>query len=225
MLRSSLERAGSWSIKRFILQQNIEQLQSVLAENDPAADNHWERITLADSLRTLAQLDSAMFGAHVTRGRFCEKTSGQMAIGSADARFFHRMVENASQPFLILDPRPGLRIVDINDAYASATMAARSSVAGEKLFDAFPDNPDDPTADGVSNLYASILTATECGIPHTMAIQRYDVRDDDGNFVVRYWRPRNTPIFDEGGNLLFVLHQAEDVTAQVARRTGYPYKN
>jgi hypothetical protein len=38
------------------------------------------------------------------------------------------------------------------------------------------------------------------------------VRDAQGNFVQRYWRPRNTPIYDENGKLLFLLHEADDVT-------------
>lgn len=214
MENASLEGTGSWSIKRFMLQQNIHQLQSLVAEDDDAAENHWERITLANSRRELARLDSAMFGAHATQGRF-NGVRTHATVSHGDAHFFHRMVENATRPMLILDPRPGLRIVDINDAYADATMASRSAIAGEKMFDAFPDNPDDPTADGVSNLFASLLAATECARPHKMPVQRYDVRDDQGAFVERYWQPCNTPIFDEHGHLLFLLHQVDDVTEEM----------
>jgi len=76
-------------------------------------------------------------------------------------------------------------------------MTARDAIAGEKLFDVFSDNPNDPSADGVSNLYASLKIAAETGRPHTMAFQRYDVRDAAGRFVERYWRPLNTPLFDQ----------------------------
>jgi hypothetical protein len=52
-----------------------------------------------------------------------------------------------------------------------------------------------------------------------MAIQRYDIRDPDGQFVERYWQPVNTPIFDESGRLIYLLHWVEDVTEQVLSRT------
>jgi hypothetical protein len=49
-------------------------------------------------------------------------------------------------------------------------MTSRHRLAGERLFDVFPDNPDDPPADGVSNLYASLRIAAETGQPHAMKI-------------------------------------------------------
>lgn len=209
-----LGAVGSLSVKRFILQQNIHQLQDLVSDEGNSAETVWERMTLASSRRTLAQLESAMFGAQAGRSRLEQSYSRGMASRN-DARLFHGMVEIVSQPFLILDPRPGLHIVDVNDAYADVTMTPRASVAGAKLFDAFPDNPDDPDADGVSKLYASLRMAAERARPHTMGIQRYDVRDAQGLFVQRYWRPRNTPIFDEDGGLLFLLHQVDDVTEEV----------
>jgi PAS domain-containing protein len=208
---ASPESAGSWSVKRFILEQNIDQLQRFITEEDVAEDNIWERITLAASRRQLARLDSAMFGVHASRGRFGHPFS-HGDVSCKDIRLFHRMVEEAPRPYLIIDPRPGLRIVDLNDSYAQATLSRRGSVAGQKLFDAYPDNPDDPDADGVGNLYASLLAAANSARPHAMPVQRYDVRDAQGNFVQRYWRPRNTPIYDENGKLLFLLHEADDVT-------------
>ncbi|WP_245427563.1 hypothetical protein [Bradyrhizobium sp. MOS003] len=48
-----------------------------------------------------------------------------------------------------------------------------------------------------------------------MAVQRYDIRDLDGAFLERHWRPINSPIRDEDGRLAFLLHQVEDVTDQV----------
>lgn len=80
----------------------------------------------------------------------------------------------------------------------------------------FPDNPDDPLADGVSNLYASLRIVAQTGRPHAMAVQRYDIRDPDGSFVERYWQPINSAIVDEDGRLTFLLHHVEDVTDQAA---------
>jgi hypothetical protein len=48
-----------------------------------------------------------------------------------------------------------------------------------------------------------------------MAIQRYDIRDPDGQFVARHWLPINRPIHDAEGHLVFLLHHVEDVTKRV----------
>lgn len=122
---------------------------------------------------------------------------------------------NSPRPSLALDPGPGLHIVDMNEAYACATLSSRAAAVGRPLFEAFPDNPDDPTAEGVSALYTSLRTGGETGRPHVMAICRYDVRDGDGKFVQRYWNPLNTPVFDDDGRLLYLLHQVDDVTSSV----------
>jgi PAS domain-containing protein len=117
---------------------------------------------------------------------------------------------------MLLDPGPGLQIVDINTAYAEATLTDRDSVVGRSLFEVFPDNPDEPLADGVSNLYASLRTVAQTGRAHAMAVQRYDICDPDGSFIERHWQPINSPIHDENGRLAFLLHHVEDVTDQVA---------
>ena len=95
---------------------------------------------------------------------------------------------------MLIDPGPGLKIVDINDAYAKATFINRNDVVGKSLFDIFPDNPEDALADGVSNLFSSLATVAQTGKPHAMPIQRYDIRDPNGEFVRRHWQPINTPI-------------------------------
>jgi PAS domain-containing protein len=116
---------------------------------------------------------------------------------------------------MLLDPGPGLLIVDINDAYAVATFTSRRDVVGRSLFEIFPDNPDNPLADGVSNLYTSLRIVAETGRPHAMKIQRYDIRNPSGAFVERHWQPINTPLHDGAGRLVFLLHHIEDVTARI----------
>jgi len=163
---------------------------------------------MAETRRELAMFASDLMGTQSFIGQFGSRGSSS---GTINQGLFRELVEDAPMPCLMVDPRPGLRIVDINDAYAAATLTVRGKVAGEKMFDVFPDNPEIPDADGVSNLFESLQKAAQSGKPHTMAIQRYDVRDAGGNFVVRHWLPVNTPIFDETGNLVYLLHQVREV--------------
>lgn len=106
-----------------------------------------------------------------------------------------------------------LNIIDISNAYADATLIKRENVIGKNIFDIFPDNPDDKTADGVKQLKFSLMQVLNYKVASTMTMQKYDIPKSDGSgFEVRYWSPRNTPVLDKEGNLLCIIHRAEDVT-------------
>jgi hypothetical protein len=69
-----------------------------------------------------------------------------------------------------------LEILDATDAYLRATRTTREQLVGRALFDAFPDNPDDPTATGVQNLRHSLERVLSERRPHAMPLQKYDIR-------------------------------------------------
>lgn len=117
-----------------------------------------------------------------------------------------------SLPGLYLILTPELEIVTASDAYLKATMTTRLAIAGRGLFEVFPDNPDDPAADGVSNLRASLNRVLRDRVADTMPIQKYDVRGPGGEFQERHWSPVNSPLFDAHGNIKFIIHRVEDVT-------------
>lgn len=169
------------------------------------------RALLRGAQRDLALIDSERTGAYKGHVRAAQARifAGESA---QDTPEFLANFRKAREPYMLLDPGPGLRIVDVNDAYAAVTMIAREAVVGKGLFDVFPDNPDDSSADGVNNLFASLCIVAETGEAHVMAIQRYDVRDEDGVFIERYWQPVNTPVFDRDGHLRYILHHVEDVS-------------
>ncbi|MET8212926.1 SpoIIE family protein phosphatase [Streptomyces sp. NPDC005373] len=125
-------------------------------------------------------------------------------------------------PYLVL--RPDLVIVDVNDAYLRATGRSRRDLIGQYLFDAFPDNPADATADGVRNLGASLHRALQSKQPDTMAVQKYDIPDTSrpGTFEERWWSPINTPVLGPGGQVAWIIHRVEDVTEFVRSRPSRP---
>jgi signal transduction histidine kinase len=118
--------------------------------------------------------------------------------------------------YLILLPdAPDYTIVAVSDAYARVTMNVREHMLGRRLFEVFPDNPDDPAATGVRNLSASLQHVIHFHEPHKMAIQKYDIPYPDGHgFEERYWSPLNTPVL-QNGNLIYIIHQVNDVTDKV----------
>lgn len=204
-------------MQQFILEQNIAHFETLLsAATDPVLQNTL-RSLLSSSKRDLAILNSKLAGAdlsplEVRRRKFIDRDAVRSGL--------QPIFDNAPHPYMLLDPGPGLCIVDINDAYAEATLISRIDVVGRSLFDVFPDNPDDPLADGVSNLFASLRFVAQTSQPHAMAIQRYDIRDPNGSFVERHWQPVNTPVCDNEGRLVFILHHVEDVTDGVRGAMG-----
>ena len=141
------------------------------------------------------------------------RTPTALALGGA-VPDFRSLFESAPGLYLVL--RPDFVIVAASDAFLRATMTRREDILGREMFDVFPDNPDDPTATGVSNMRASLERVRETGKPDAMAIQKYDIRrpkSEGGGFEERYWSPVNSPVFArEGGGLAYIIHRVEDVT-------------
>ncbi|MBV8844982.1 MAG: response regulator [Bryobacterales bacterium] len=123
-----------------------------------------------------------------------------------------------SVPGLYLVLTPNLEIIAASDAYLEATKTSRDAIIGRGIFDVFPDNPEDTAASGVRNLRASLSRVLESKIPDTMPIQKYDIRrpeTEGGGFEERFWSPINSPVFNERGELVYVIHRVEDVTSFV----------
>lgn len=119
--------------------------------------------------------------------------------------------DSSAEPVLVLDP--ALRIRAASTAYEGVTMRERGELIGQFLFDAFPDDPNDPQANGTSNLAASLETAMRTGRIHNMWIQRYDIRDPAApdRFLPKVWGPSNSPLLDHG-ELVGVLHHVEEIS-------------
>ncbi|OYW75482.1 MAG: hypothetical protein B7Z37_13055 [Verrucomicrobia bacterium 12-59-8] len=125
-----------------------------------------------------------------------------------------------SLPGLYLVLTPDFKIVAASDAYLTATMTTREGILGRGLFEVFPDNPDDPDADGESNLRSSLGRVLAKGAADTMAIQKYDVRRPDGVFEERYWSPINSPVVGADRKIQYIIHRVEEVTEFVHNKSA-----
>jgi signal transduction histidine kinase len=132
-----------------------------------------------------------------------------------DSPDFRQLFHAAPGAYLVLDPE--FRIVAATDQYLAATKTVRDAIVGRTVFEVFPDNPDDPNANGTRNLRASLETVLRTKVPHTMAVQKYDIRrpqSEGGGFEERYWTPVNTPVTADG-RVAYVIHAVNDVTNAV----------
>jgi signal transduction histidine kinase len=130
----------------------------------------------------------------------------------------YKLIFDASpQLFLILKPdSPAFTIQDANAAYTTATLTKRGEITGKGLFEVFPDNPEDVLANGVSNLRRSLEKVLESKQQDVMPVQKYDVPVTTASgtvFEEKYWNPKNTPVLNDAGEILYIIHQVEDVTA------------
>jgi len=142
-----------------------------------------------------------------------EAANKELTISQSELR---SLFESLPGLFLVLNP--DLTIVTASEAYLNATMTKREEIVGRGIFEVFPDNPEDITASGVSNLRTSLDRVRQNGVADTMSIQRYDVRRPDGVFEERYWSPINSPMFGSDRQIKYIIHRVEDVTDFVRQR-------
>ncbi len=104
-----------------------------------------------------------------------------------------------------------LTIVDANAALCVNTLTTREQIIGKGLFEAFPLNPTDPSADGDNMIRASLLRTAETCSVDIIPSQQYDLQQEDGTWVQRYWSLSHAAILDADGEVAYLVQQSQDV--------------
>lgn len=123
---------------------------------------------------------------------------------------YKAIFEGLPSAYLILSP--DFTIIAASDAYLKATNSKRQDILNRNVFEAFPDNPNDPNATGVTNLTRSLKDVLKTKQTHIMGIQRHDIPAKGGGYEEKWWRPHNTPFIDKDGKVVYIAHFIEDVT-------------
>ena len=123
---------------------------------------------------------------------------------------YQKLFENLQGLFILLDT--DFTIIDTSEDLAKSAQLPRQDMIGKNLFVVFPDNPDDLTADGESNLKYSLNYVLKNKTSHTMAVQRYDVKNQNGIFEKRFWSPINKPVLNQKREIEYIIHRVEEVT-------------
>ena len=106
-------------------------------------------------------------------------------------------------------------IQSASNAYLAATQTTRENIIGRNFFQVFPNNPADATADGESNIRASLNRVIKNKIAEKIAVIKYDIpkpESQGGGFMLKYWQPIHTPVLDEFNDVKYILQYVEDVT-------------
>ena len=136
---------------------------------------------------------------------------------------FQRVFQSAPSSYLLLRVASNFEIVDVSDAYLSATNKSREQLIGYSVFDAFPSTPLDTHTATMQNLRASLHQVVATKREHHMNVQKYDLPPQtarEGAFEERYWKPVNSPVLSDGGLVEYVVHRVEDCTALMRAQQG-----
>ncbi len=142
--------------------------------------------------------------------------TGSEQNGSAASIDFRALFEAAPGSYLVLaSDLPKFTIVAVTNAYLQATMTQREEIVDRGIFEVFPDNPSDLTANGVQNLRSSLEVVIQSRASDVMPFQKYDIPRPEfqgGGFEERYWSPVNSPVLGANQEVAYIIHRVEDVT-------------
>ena len=121
-------------------------------------------------------------------------------------------------PFVIVLVRPDAEftIVEASEQYLQAGFVKRENLVGRPIFEVFPDNPADPSVNGIERLRNSFNAVMHTRMVHVMDVMRYDVQiPGKPDFLPKYWLATNIPVLDGQGNLTYIMQRVFDVTSFV----------
>jgi PAS domain-containing protein len=129
-------------------------------------------------------------------------------------QFYKEIFYNSPVPKLILSAvAPDYTILDVNDAYLSATNSSREKIVGKNVFAVFPANPSDEDSKNIERTIFSFNQVIQTGKPHGMSNYRYDIPIPGSNdFEERYWTTSNIPVVDDNGVVKYFIHCPSNVT-------------
>jgi PAS domain S-box-containing protein len=122
--------------------------------------------------------------------------------------------EPARGLYLVLEPdMPVFTVVAASDAYLAATGETREALVGHSMLDIAVDGGERSREQQL--LAASLERVIRNRGSDVMAVEHHRLRDPGGGYHDRWWRSTNSPVFDSDGQVRYILHCIEDVTAVV----------
>ena len=121
---------------------------------------------------------------------------------------YRSLFDASPNPYVVLDR--ALNIVGANRAYLEATKRELDDIVGRWAWDAFPTDPQTLRVSVES--FERVIRERR---PDTIALLRFDIPRppaEGGGFEPRYWSLVHTPVFDQAGEVRYVVQQPIDVT-------------
>jgi PAS domain S-box-containing protein len=124
---------------------------------------------------------------------------------------FQAVFETTANPYMLLDRE--LRYVAANRAYLQVTASRLEDLIGRRIFEVFPNDARDPNNRSAQVLRQSLEKVLRTRRRDVIAFLPYRVaRTAGAEPEERYWSATHTPLFDEAGEVAFILQHTVDVT-------------
>jgi PAS domain S-box-containing protein len=128
------------------------------------------------------------------------------------AALFEAMPGNS---LLVNIDAPRFTILAVTPAYLKQINYNREDLIGKGVFEAFPVNDTNPEYSGGKDFLLSYEHVLMHKQSHFLPVQRYDLQSGDGTAIEKYWSTSNSPVLAPNGEVAYIIHTAEDITAQV----------
>ena len=113
-----------------------------------------------------------------------------------------QILRDFSVPFLMYEAHAPYRILDENTAHEQVAHTKREDIIGRPFLEVYPDTSEAFKRTGKSAPIESIKKIVRTKQPDSLGEFKWDVADENGQMVTKYWRSTQYPIFDD---LLFGL--------------------
>lgn len=166
-------------VKKFRGARADAGIWTIVAEN---GDRHtvsfnWQRVLFEDTVAIVATIRD------MTRTVQAEAKAEALDVELAawrrsetvSSEHLSHLFDTLPGKMLVLTPDDD-KIVAVTDELAQAVMRDRGMLLNRPLFDVFRNDPDEPNADGVQKLRASLQRVKSLRVMDVMNIQRYPVR-------------------------------------------------
>ncbi|MCH2547208.1 MAG: PAS domain-containing protein [Alphaproteobacteria bacterium] len=131
---------------------------------------------------------------------------------------FKRVLQEAPDLYVLLSPdAPRYTILLANNAFSKATFSENKKVVGMPFLEAFPDNPNHiEGAESLRNSLNAVLETQQRSIlpPLKYAVEKSEAGTN--HFEDKYWQAVNAPIFDDKGEIIYILHCPKDITQTIS---------
>ena len=91
----------------------------------------------------------------------------------------------------------------------------RKNIINKPFFEAFPQSVDVMSLVGEDSIRSSFDYVINKKKLHTLDIQRYEVPNNNGGFIERWWSVVNKPVLNEEGKVIYIIQSSVEITEQI----------
>jgi PAS domain S-box-containing protein len=123
---------------------------------------------------------------------------------------------SSSATLILYADAPEYTIAHANDVFLKNVRTTLSDLVGKSIFTAFPENTDEFAEKRKKAVKHALEHALLLKKPYQARLERYDLQNPvTGEFEVHFWNTDTYPIFDDEGEVQFIVHMPSDVTDYV----------